>query len=432
MSPFYLLVAYIGLLHLGPLLNLMGLLPGGRVFPITTLGHAIAFFLAVRSFTMRGENRKGFSKLDLAVLAFLGWSVASAILFLQTGNPSDIRAYFYGLHICVAPVAGYFAIKTISPKEQVGLMRFVLWTNVLMIALGVYLWWARPDFYSAYLREIVFNGDNDRAEWQVYARLQSYLGSTAVGVVCALSIALTRVIGLGTIPTLAVVGLCLPAVLITQQRGGIGAAVMALAYILLAPGRNRWANIAVAAGAISIGAALLVFVTERTAGGLDYYVSRKDEFHNLFEGRSYELGMLYLTSFPLGVGLGGTLGASASAGLSEWGKVVDANFMRIAADLGVEGFLLFVLVLGFALNACWRRRRNLGLACLVGIFIGVATGTNVLDGHLPPQLFWLILGMADTPEESLETETDTVAEIDSAESEELALLDPAPTHRQGG
>lgn len=431
MSPFSLLIAYISLLHLGPILNLMNWLPGGRVFPITTVGHVIAVFLALRHFTEHQKQGDRLTKLDLAVMAYLLWSLGSVVLFFQSGNPCNVNAYWYGLHICAAPIAGYFAMKTISSEEQNRLMSFVLWTNVAMVALGVYLWWARPDFYTAYLREIIFNGADDRADWQVYSRLQSYLGSTAVGVICALSIALTRVLQLGIIPTLLVISLCLPSAIITSQRGGIGAAIMALGYVLVAPARNRIANVIIGVGAIAIGSAFLIFVTERSEGGLDYYLQRKDEFNNLLEGRSYGLGMQYITSFPMGVGLGGSLGASASAGLTEWGKVVDANFMRIAADLGVQGLLLLAVVIGFAIHACWRRRRSLGLMCVIGVYVGIAVGTNVFDGHLSPQLFWLFLGMADTPETSHETQAAQVPDSPASDAENLGLLQPAPHHRAG-
>ncbi len=71
--------------------------------------------------------------------------------------------------------------------------------------------------------------------------------------------------------------------------------------------------------------------------------------------RGYGAGVAYFIEFPLGVGLGGTSSAAENNGLTTRGQVVDANFMRILADLGFQGLASFLFVLIVASYAALRR-----------------------------------------------------------------------------
>src|SRR4051812_32430394 len=110
MNPLVAMCVYIGLLHLGPILNLFSLLPGGRVFPITTLAHVLAIWLTLQYFRSRQKS----TPLQLLVIAYLVVGLASVVLYFQTNNPTDPEAYFYGVHVMALPIFGYFAIKNLS------------------------------------------------------------------------------------------------------------------------------------------------------------------------------------------------------------------------------------------------------------------------------------------------------------------------------
>ncbi len=407
---------YIFLLHLGPALNLTGLLPGGRVFPITTVAHFLMAVIGLSYFAVSKSKKDPMTKLDLSILVFIIWSIISVVLFLQPNNPSAIGAYFYGLHLAVFPMFGYFAIKVLPPAEQRKVIVFALWSNMFLIVLGLYLWWARPEYYTAFLREMIFNRAEDVADWVVYARLQSYLGSTVVGVLCAITITMAGLLRLNFVATLFVLAACLPAVVLSSQRGGMAGCAIALVYLLLAPRRDKFAKWGVLAAAVAVVPLFLFYITQDTAGGLNFYLSRKDDFNNMLEGRrAYTVGFDYITAFPMGVGLGGTMNASNGAGLLQWDKVVDSNFMRICADLGIQGLLMFLVILGFGLQSAIRRNRNVGHAVLIGIYAVICTGTNVLDGHIAPQLFWMFLAIADTPQTTpsgVEGRAESAAEIE--------------------
>ncbi len=405
MTPFYLVIAYVCLMHAGPLLNLFALIPGARVFPITTLGHLLMVYLTMRYFTQIG--RAGLSRLDLLVTAFVVWSLASFVLFFQADNPSDITAYAYGVHLYVMPIFGYFGVKTISSRNQQRVLKFILWSNVFVIVSGLYLWWARPAFYTVFLREVVFTSLEDWSDWMMYLRLQSYLSSTALGLICAITVALVGAAGTGALRTIFVLAASIPAVLLTYQRGGQAGALVALVYLIFWGKASRTTRPLILIGGIALASVAIVVLTSNSDVNLSYYLDRKNDYNSsLMEGRrGYTVGMDYVTAFPLGVGLGGSGNAAAGASLTQWDKVVDANFMRIFADLGVQGIMLFLTILGIGIHSGFRRSKNIGLSFVIIIYSIVAIGTNVFDGHLTPQLFWLILGMADTPATAPEAKT---------------------------
>jgi hypothetical protein len=431
MKPLYLVIAYVALLHLGPIMNLFGLIPGARVYPITTTGHLLMVYLALRYFV--SLRWKGLSRLDMAVIAFLGWSLASFVLYFQKDNPTDIRAYFMGVHLYVMPIFGYFAIRTASAADQFKALRFVLWSNVFLLAIGLYLWWARPAFYTIFLRDVVFGGLEGWSDWMLYLRMQSYLASTVLGVLCAITVAITGTLGLAPWKTIIVLSLAIPSVILTYQRGGQAGTLLAMIYLALWGKGSRAMRPIILGTSLLVGIAGVVYLAGQSDVGLEYYLERKNDYNsNLMEGRrGYTVGLDYVTAFPLGVGLGGSGNAASGAGLAQWDKVVDANYMRIFADLGVQGLLMFLVILGLGVEAALRKRKNPGIACIIVIFALVAIGTNVLDGHLTPQLFWLVLGMADTREGALGPEAARVPAARAKAEDDASLLQPSPQHKSG-
>ena len=392
---FKLFIAYISLLHAGPILNLFGLIPGTRVFPITAVGHLLMVVVTFRRFLNSGVPRR-LSILDTLVIAFALWSAASFILYYQNGNPSDIRAYFYGVHMYLLPIFGYFSIKALSRDDQSRVLQFALRAYVLLFTMGIVIWWARPEFYTSFHRNVML-GDSDLDEWKVYARLQSYLGSTTVGLSSGVAIILAIVLPMGVITRCAILALSLVCSVLSYQRGGIIGAIMATFFFLAAPGTSRIIRTIGVSFFVFLAVLVLPFLVAESENGLTHYFSREEDFGRAFESRSgYPNGARYIAEFPFGVGLGGSGGAAYNAGWVGWGEVVDANFMRIAADLGIQGVLLFLLIMGFAVRSSIKTSRIPGFAVIIAIYAIICLGTNVFDGHISPHMFWIILGIADT------------------------------------
>jgi uncharacterized membrane protein YhaH (DUF805 family) len=116
----------------------------------------------------------------------------------------------------------------------------------------------------------------------------------------------------------------------------------------------------------------------------------------LSDDRGYGPGLWYLSRFPLGVGLGGTSSAAHTAGLVSAGEVADANFMRIAADLGVFGALLFLSILALAVMRALNSPTRWAWLTILMIHCGIMITTNIMDAYYISHAFWMLIAMMDT------------------------------------
>ncbi len=393
------LMAYITILHLGPALNIFGMLPGGRVYVITSVANLIAGFFTI-NYLGRASRAQGRSVtiLDILVTTYLAWSSLSILLYFQDNNPTSMEGYFHGVHDFTLPIFAYFMAKHLTSQQLMRVLRYVVLSNAVAMLIGIYLYYQRPEFYTAFLQQNYFSREGGLEMWQLYARMQSYFGSTAVGIVSALSIVIIRLTNTPLIFALPGVGLFCTSVLLSQQRGGMVAAAMALVYFLIFNKGRRVTSVAAIGIGLVLSVWLLSTVDEEHEGIIDSILNRSSEVGGIFEARSgYTVVWDYITEFPFGVGIGAT-GAS-SDGLQERGKVVDANFMRILADLGIQGLALFVTLLAAAGITALKRTDRMGWLTILAIYVVIALGTNTLDSHYVGHLFWMLLAVMDTPEE---------------------------------
>ncbi len=347
-----------------------------------------------------GRLARPLTWLDLAVLLYAAWSLMSVVLYAQPANPSRLGAYGYGLYYFVLPMLCYFAAKSVPTEQRTQLVSGLLLLNAGAILFGLYAYLTRPDYYTAYLTRILAQ-TGAAEEWQFYARLQSYLGSTTTGYLGATSLILLTVAGrrvarLGLVLSLLFVA----GALLSLQRAsfvGLGVALVFLAF--LAP-RRRAARALVGVTvllSVAIAGLQMARAGEPLADRvLERLTTEMGEGVSAFaEDRGYGPGLRYLQRLPLGVGLGGTASAAENAGLVPLGQVADANFMRIAADLGVLGLLLFAGLLGVAAaRALSAQHRNAWLAFLV-VHCGIMLSTNVMDSFYVSQSFWTLLAVLD-------------------------------------
>ncbi len=331
--------------------------------------------------------------LDLAVTGYLLYSLTSLAFFATPGNPASPTAFFYGINLQVLPLLLYFVVRGIEPGGLTRILRTVVAAQAFCALLGVAMFLYRPAFYTEYVNTRL----DLTEEWQTYSRLQSYMGSTAVGILCAASILLLAHLQVDRVLRYALALLFLLAILLTQQRGAYVSGVLASAYLVyrtrVGPLQLATALAAVAAGTVA-GLTSLGLTTELLAE-----VFRKRVIEDLLLGDplgervgSYEKGLRFITEFPLGLGLGATTSAADDASAHLGGQVVDAYYLRIASDLGVVGLLLFITVLAVAFASYVRRPETHAFALVVVIYAIQSVGTNVLDSYYVSHVFWLSLG----------------------------------------
>jgi hypothetical protein len=394
----------------------------------------VGLVLAARFFgRLLAQARPSLSALDLAVSIYFVYSVASLVLFTTPANPASPRAYLYGLNIQVLPMLMYFAVKGLGEYDLRRIVRVFIGLQAICAMVGIVLFLARPNFYTAYLGERL----GVEQEWQSYARLQSYIGSTATGILSAVAIALLADVRWSRFVRYALAVLFLLTIFLTQQRGAYVSGILAAGFFLY---RSRVSPLALAA-AVGVSVAALLVTLGSLGFGTDLLADlfRSRVVEDLIQGspvgeraEAYEKGLGFISTFPLGLGLGATTSAADDAGAHVGGQVVDAYYMRVASDLGVPGLALFIAVLAVGAYVAARSPRYRAFAVVVLIYAFQSTGTNVLDSYFVSHVFWMWLGFAGSipgpgpiPQQGLR-----FVRRDAATSQGLPV--PAAEFRQGG
>jgi len=393
------LLAYLIALHAIPVANMLGL---GSVFPgtiITLLFSAICIWLMLVYGVARIEaGGPLFTGLDGIIGLYAVYCIASFFLYLQPGHPVTPIAFLYGVNHLLLPLPLFFAVKLVNRRDQRSLIRAIVYLNVAMVLVGLIVFYLRPGFYTTFLGSYFQESRNLVTPELLYVRLNSYVGSTAVGILAAITIALIPRLKLPVGAGPAIVSLMVIAAMLSQQRGGLAATALAVAYFLVA-GQGRLRT-----RVLSIGAAVVVIVVmaiafeSRYPGVLAYSGDKALSIGSALSERfhSYQVGWDYFLRFPLGLGLGATSSAVYNAGLIVGEEVTDANFARILADLGIVGVTLFGVVLFSLYTRAMLAPQALGWLTILTIYLLVSLGTNVFDGFYVAHLFWLFAGIIDS------------------------------------
>lgn len=398
MPPFnsFLLTAYIILLNLTPVLTMHGVIPHRYHYLIIDLATLVPIYIAIKNLKVvlrRPKKKIGIAIFHL-VTAFQVLSFFSVTLFLQQSNPSHLESFAYGVHLCVLPISVFYAAYCLTPIQGKKTLLIGCLLNAIAVVYGIILQTVRPEFYKEYLTVIVLEQKGYEFDWQLFSRLQSYFGSTTIGTITAVSISWINICNAG--PRLATIGtsIFLTGSILSHQRGSFVATALAIVALLFSKSKTRSAKIQVLL--ISIITALIsLAILENLYPETSILLQERsnETLGELFATRGYGLAISYLQDFPFGIGLGGSLSASDAAGLASRGQVVDANFMRILVDLGLQGLALFVSLLIVATIGATTIDRSLGWLSLISGFVVIWLGSNTLDNFYSAHLFWLSLGI---------------------------------------
>jgi O-antigen ligase len=105
-----------------------------------------------------------------------------------------------------------------------------------------------------------------------------------------------------------------------------------------------------------------------------------------------------ITSSPLGIGLG-QAGHKSGTRIANLG-VFDNNYLRIFAEIGIFGFVSFLMIIGLSLFLSLRSSNDqkinkirLLVFIVLSVFYFQSIGSNILDLHYSSFLFWSFLGI---------------------------------------
>jgi len=419
-SAFVFLSGYVLLMHVIPIASMTGY---GWLIPGTVLqfimGAATVAFAAIYAGSATRFGGPRLSMLDLLVIAYLCLCLASFASYMKPAHPVQSKAFVYGVHHLLIPVPLFLAAKVTTHERRLQVLRLICYANVFMMLAGFVLFIARPAFYTAYLASYYRESRNLIPLDLLYIRFASYMGSTAVGLLAALTIVLAAQLRLSKIVTVVIPPLMLGGALLSQQRGGMAATFIALAYFAVSRQQTRGLKVTALAFSAAVIVAGVVVAQKNYPGLVEYTLLRFASFGDALGERagSYGIGWTYVLAHPFGMGLGATSSAAFNAGLNFAEEVTDANFLRILADVGVPGFLLFALII---VGTAWRGlRARAGLAwpLAMGIYVLIALGTNVLDSFYLAHVFWILAATIDA-----------WPSLESDASEALPILALRPAH----
>ncbi len=374
-----------------------------KPFPVIEfLSVWVIFFLIKNNFlanALRNKQTLLFHTISISVV----YNLVTIFCYFQPGNTYSILNYVYGIHYCILPILLFYLVQLLPVNEVYVLLKRILFLNFFMCFIGIFFFLLQPDFYTDYLKKL-FIELNLTELWQLYGRLQSYLGSTSVGNVATVSFVLTYfLIKKSTFKFLYFFTFGIT-VIFTQQRGPILLLLLAVLIIII----NFLLNSSTIKKLIfflilSISLLGLVklyssLLTDEVAEIFNYTFDKIANESNPAEVLSersigYVKAGQIIKMFPLGVGLGASLSASEQASNSGLGQVVDANFARILADTGIIGLFLFIAILVLAFNTSIRSRSLLFFTITILFYSFQALGTNVFDSFICIHLFWIFLGI---------------------------------------
>lgn len=383
----------------------------GRMLALLTAMNAIAFYnisgigpfvspglsfpvLAIALFPWGAEHRQKMNSLDLSVLSFVLCCVLSFMLFLLPGNPVSIEAYLLGFNVTIAPIALYLFARLLPGEDKTRFIDRLVVLHFAVAVISLVLHISRPGFYTSAIASAL-SAEEQLETWQVYARLQGALGSTVMGSICAISILMLIPAGFNGPKKVFFALVFFIVALLSFQRGAMVAAFLASValWVSTANGKSVVTLITFFLVAVSVP---LFFAAQIDSAELNRLVDRVVEAWQTlsFADRpTYQLIGRHLVDYPFGMGLGATTSAADSAGLNPGGQMVDANHMRLLADVGPLGLSIFLLTVLLALCRSAGRRSTLWLGGVVFILNLQALVTNLLDSYYISHLYWMALGM---------------------------------------
>lgn len=402
-SLFYYTASYLYLIHVVILFNVIS-----PIRITTALIDIFGLFAAFYSLVYLGVRCCNpllrFSLLDASVGFFVLYSICSVYLYFLPSNPASVDAYFYGIHLLILPSFIYFTVNSLNKFYQHKLLKTITTLHMVMAVLGLILFVWRPEFYTENLRK-QFSQSGIEDLFALYSRLNSYMGSTATGILSAVTIAIISMCNYKVYYKYLMIVVLVTTVLLTQQRGAYISAAMATAFFLSS--RKNF-NLRYAVLLVGIFVIAIVYmksssnqvvslvpevVLNRVTKDIIQGDFRSERSESFFKGLNVSL------EFPLGMGVGATTSAAGDAGANPVGQIVDSNYMRMICDLGYTGFYLFVAVIATSIFSVFHNEKSKFYLLLISIYCFQANFTNVFDTYYVNHIFWLILGLINAKSE---------------------------------
>lgn len=325
------------------------------------------------------------------VILFIFWCFISIGLFLLPYNPSNVLAFFVGINVSLIPVLAFFLALRLRWSDVSETVSMLILLHVGVCIVSIMLHFFQPDFYTAYLaNQFIEVGELEL--WQYYARLQGPLGSTSIGVMCCSSVFLIPLTKFSNIIKGIFILIFFITVFLTFQRSSMFliffASFLSMQYFEL---KVRFIIL------LSIITVLSLTINIYGDSELLYRIfGRIEEIAvvlTLEDRTTYGIVFANIAEYMLGFGLGATTSVADARGYNPGGQIVDANHLRIMADLGIAGLIIFMMTWVVPVTKAIAFRRAMPLVFAISAYQLQAIGTNVFDSYYTGHLYWFYLGL---------------------------------------
>lgn len=339
-------------------------------------------------------NRDSFHvfKYDSYFTLYILISAFSVVFYLFNGR--GIKLFFQGVSYTLIPSLLYLlgAKRARSYESSIAVSKDVIMASVTLMVIGLVFYYLFPEFYYSHIGQSL-----DTSHWGIEDyRYGSYISSSNLGSLCVASICLffltlnTRNKFFNVIFIITI----LVSLLMCMQRSAWVMSGIFLTILLLVTNNTRKTKIGMAFLAIFALFVIIEFSNKLfNEYQLEMFLVRTEQLNavGMASERSsqWKNGLSVFMESPMGYGLGSMGHKAAQEGYK--GVVPDGNYFRILSELGIFGFIVFILLIIRSLRR-GLKTKNIELTLLILGYCAQAIGTNVFDLYFSSFVFWYILG----------------------------------------
>lgn len=273
-------------------------------------------------------------------------------------------------------------------------IRNIIFANLLICIIGLFLYFASPYFYIDYLgkTQLYFNS----SIYTEKMRMASVIGSTGVGNISAYSIPLIFLLyekkKIKNYYFFLMLIVFILSVILSFQRGAWAGSIFALgiAFLYYLSGVKYDLNRLLYIPLVVFILYIIVVIYIPTIVSPDWLSQRLNTFNYIaITERSYQW-LFAIEKFyeqPTGYGIGSHCHRAIAHGHI---AIPDGNYFRMLIEYGFVGFTLFVCLLSRAIFVLYRK--NIYMLASLMVFVVQALGSNVIDFPYLGCFFWFILG----------------------------------------
>lgn len=336
-------------------------------------------------------------KNDYAYIFFFFINILSVCAYIWNGRPISI--FIAAVSYNLIPTMMYMLGRQIAIEGYIEeFAKKVLNANLFLIIFGLITYIFFSDFYYAKVGQSL-----DTHAWGIADyRFGSYITSINLGSACAASIPLYNMIKHRLVVWQKIVYLpcIIIALILSMQRGAWIVATIALltCYFININIIRKKKIVKFVKALISLFAIVIAIYALRniifTSEQIIFFEKRivGIDLEGMFAERTYQWKDAWeiFTKYPFGIGLGAGGHKAYSYGFS---VVNDNNYLRILVELGILGFISFIVLAIKALHRCFVLKMS-HIAVVLVTYLIAAMGSNVFDLFYSSFIFWMFLGIA--------------------------------------